>query len=192
MRSLVVIVALAGTASAGPVLRLGTVGGTDSSAPGDRESGFAAGAGYRSGGFTAELDYAYLDYDGSEGIGGGSHRLGVLLQATVLQSHCKRDEVYCPHIDLEAGAGRRWIHWENDTSSSMYSLMQNTVDRQGRDLRVGISANFGLRFALDYFVFHPDDGTANVSCRSTSGGCPMQVSGDDHGVLLEVSFAIGG
>src|SRR5512140_1042081 len=112
MRTLLFVAALAGTAYAGPVVRFGTTGGTDTSAPGGKDDGVDFGAGFRSGAFTATLDYAYLDYDGTMGIGGGSHRLGVLLQATFARSRCTAGEVYCPHFDVEAGVGRRWLHWE--------------------------------------------------------------------------------
>ena len=194
MRSILVIAALAGTAHAdGVVVRVGTLGGTDSPAPGGRDDGFAGGAGYRAGNLTGELVYDYLDYDGTSGIGGGSHRVGGQLQYAVAHSHnCRQGDSYCPHLDLEAGVGRRWIKWENDRSSNAFSLMTTTAERQGMDYRVGVSVNFGLRFALEYFAFHPDSGDPSVVCRSTStGGCPMQVDGTDHGVLLEASFALG-
>ena len=193
MRSLVVIAALAGTAAAGPVVRIGSVGGTDTSAPGGRDDGITAGAGFRSGIFTAEIDYTYLSYDGTTGIGGDSHRVGGLLQAAVLQQHCRGGESYCPHVDIEAGMGRRWIEWQIERSGFEFNnLPGSTIDRTGTDYRIGLSVNMGLRFGVHYFVFKPDSGMPDISCRTTTGGCPMQVDGNEHGVMFEAAIAIGG
>jgi hypothetical protein len=110
----------------------------------------------------------------------------------VAHSHnCTQGDRYCPHFDLEVGAGRRWITWENDKSANGSGLLMSAVERHGMDYRVGVSVNFGLRFSLAYFAFHPEGDAPQISCRSTVGGCPMQVDGTDHGVLLEASFALG-
>jgi len=143
MRSLVVIAALAGTAAAGPVLRIGSVGGTDTSAPGGRDDGITAGAGFRSGIFTAEVDYTYLSYDGTTGVGGDSHRVGGLLQAAVLQQHCHNGESYCPHVDIEAGMGRRWIEWQIERSGFEFNnLPGSTIDRTGTATTFGQPRRF--------------------------------------------------
>jgi len=187
MRSLAIVLALAGTASAGPVLRVGAVGGYDTSAPGHKEDGLAMGVGYRAGGFTAQLDYAYLDYDGSTGVGGGSSKLGILLGAQFHRMECVSEP--CPHFDVDVGAGRRSISWVPGTNSVLSS--QNTIDRSGKELLLGLSVTMGWRFALHYVVFKPDEAMGPVAvCRGT---CPMKVDGgDDNALLLEVSFAYGG
>lgn len=185
MRSLAIVLALAGTASAGPVLRVGMVGGYDTSAPGHKEDGLALGVGYRTGAFTAQLDYAYLDYDGSTGVSGSSSKLGILLGATFHRMECVSEP--CPHFDLDVGAGRRSISWAPGANSVLAS--DNTIDRQGKEVLVGLSVTMGWRFALHYVVFKPDDLMQTVACR---GSCPMQVQGDDHAVMLEASFAYGG
>jgi hypothetical protein len=201
MRSLaivVVAVAAAGTAQAGPtesgtvhsgpVIRVGAVGGWDSAAPGGREDGIALGAGYRMGGFTGELDYAYLDYDGTTGVGGGTTRYGVLLQALLLSATCDPGRV-CTHLDLDVGAAERSIHWEPTPGMSTLATAA-PIDRQGRELRLGASLTFGWHLALHYVLFQPDPVPgSDLVCR---GVCPMQTRGTDNGLLLEVSFAWGG
>ncbi len=190
MRSLALVAAVLAAATtpavAGPVLRLGMVGGYDTTAPGRHDDGFAFGAGYRWDAITAQLDYAYLDYDGSYGVGGGSQRLGALVQARLAHLDCHAGEAYCPHFDLELGGSRRWVHWE--PQAMMQDLIPRSIDRAGRQLEIGLSSNFGWHLAVHYFVFKPDPGP-EIVCRGT---CPMQVTGDDTGVMLEASFAIGG
>ena len=186
MRLLASLVILAGTAHAEPVLRVGAVGGYDTAAPGHREDGLALGVGYRYDGLTAELDYAYLDYDGSTGVGGGTHRAGALAQARLLSMTCQQGEV-CPHLDLDVGAAERWVRW--DPGPGMIgAVTASPIERHGRELSLGVSANFGWRLALHYVLFQPD-AAPTFSCRGT---CPMRVTGDDVGVLLEASFVIGG
>jgi hypothetical protein len=187
MRSLLILAVLGGTATAGPVGRVGLVGGFDTSAPGHREDGIALGAGYRYEGLTAQLDFAYLDYDGSSGVGGGATRLGALLQARLLQAHCHRDEAVCPHFDLDVAAGRRHVSWDLGADAASYGVT-STVERSGRELGIGVSATFGWHFSLHYVMFQPDPGP-QFSCRGT---CPMQVTGSDKGVLFEASFVLGG
>lgn len=186
MRILVLVAFLLGTASAGPVLRVGAVGGYDTSAPGHREDGYVLGAGYRSGPLTAELDYAYLDYDGSTGVAGGANRIGALLQTRLVSATC-RPGATCPHLDFDLGAGRRWVRWEPGQNMQVPNT-DPVIERQGRELSIGLSANFGWHLALHYVLFQPDAGP-QISCR---GVCPMQVRGDDTGVLFEASFAFGG
>ncbi|MGE5184829.1 MAG: hypothetical protein ACM31C_22310 [Acidobacteriota bacterium] len=191
MRAVAIVAALVATATsvpalAGPVLRGGAIGGYDTTAPGQRDDGFVFGAGYRWDVITAELEYAYLDYDGSSGVGGGSQRLGALLQAKLAHLECHAHEAYCAHFDLDLAASRRWVHWE--PQATMQDLLPRPIDRAGRELELGISANVGWRLALHYFVFKPDP-APEVVCRGT---CPMQVTGDDTGVMLEASFAVGG
>lgn len=185
MRSLGIVALLAGSATAGPVLRGGVVGGYDTSAPGHREDGLALGAGYHLGPVTAELDYAYLDYDTTEGIGGGASQLGVLLQAKLLSLRCRPGSV-CQHVDLDLGIGRRWVTWQPGEESQTPSFAPAT-EHQGRMVELGISFNFALHFALHYVAFDPDRGPQAI-CR---GECPMQVTGSDHGVLFEISLVIG-
>ncbi len=181
MRTLAIVALLGGTAGAGPVLRAGAVGGYDTAAPGHHEDGLALGVGYRYDGLTAELDYAYLDYDGSTGVAGGTQRVGALAQARLLSASCHGDEV-CPHIDLDVGAAQRWVHWQ--AASPIGVLDSASADRHGRELQFGLSATFGLHFSLHYVLFEPDAAPSYV-CR---GSCPMQVTGNDTGVLLEASF----
>ena len=187
MRSLAIVALLAGTATAGPVVRVGAVGGYDTAAPGHREDGIALGLGYRYDGLTAELDYAYLDYDGSTGIGGGTQRMGLLGQARLLQQTCKDGEV-CPHLDLDVGAAQRWVHWTPQGPGMLGSAAQATTERHGRELMIGVSANFGWHLSLHYVLFQPEAGPT-FACRGT---CPMQTTGNDAGLLLEASFAFGG
>ena len=106
--ALVILAALEMPAMAGPVVRIGVVGGYDASAPGHREDGIAAGVGYKYGPWTAELDLSYLEYDGSAGVGGGASRAGILVQHELLRRQpCENGT--CPHIDLDLGIGRRWV-----------------------------------------------------------------------------------
>ena len=175
-------------ATAEPVGRIGAVGGYDASAPGHREDGLAAGAGYRYGPWTAELDYSYLQYDGSTGVGGGAHRAGVLMQHLLYAGRCS--EGTCPHIDLDLGLGYRWVSWEYDRSN--LGVAASPLSFRGRELEVGFSANFLLHLALHYVVFEPESATLSVSCRSTRGCSPMLPSIGHVGVLLEASFALGG
>lgn len=186
MRIVGIIVVLAGTASAGPLLRVGAVGGYDTAAPGHREDGLALGVGYRYDGLTAELDYAYLDYDGSTGVGGASQRVGVLGQARLLSMTCQPNEV-CPHLDLDVGLAQRWVRWE-PTSTTMLGATA-PLEHHGRELSLGVSANFGWRLALHYVLFEPAaDAGPTFTCRGT---CPMRVVGNDVGVLFEASFVLG-
>ena len=168
MRTLAIVVVLAGTASAGPVVRVGAIGGYDTAAPGHHEDGLTVGVGYRYDGLTTELDYAYLDYDGSTGVGGWTQRVGALAQARLVSMACSHGEV-CPHLDLDVGAAERWVHW---TPNGLGAV---NVDRRGRELRLGVSANFGLHLALHYVLFQPDATPGpGFSCRGT---CPMNVTG---------------
>jgi hypothetical protein len=190
MRTLAVLVALAGTATAGPVFRVGMVGGYDSSAPGHKEDGLALGAGYWWGPVTAELAYSYLDYNPANGIGGGANRLGGLLQARLASMDCHKGA--CPHFDLDLGAGWRWLEWQPGSMSSSTgndALVGAPIDRSGREVTIGVSGTFGWHFALHYVAFKPDDTGPTIVCR---GSCPMRVSGSDDAVLLEASFVIGG
>jgi hypothetical protein len=187
MRILAIVALLGGTAAAGPVVRGGAVGGYDTAAPGHHEDGLALGLGYRYDGLTAELDYAYLDYDGSTGVGGNTQRIGALGQAKLFSFACHPGGEVCPHMDLDVGAARRTVHWT--PAPNVLGAPSTSVDRAGRELRLGVSANFGLHLALHYVLFQPDDPMPAFSCR---GSCPMRVSGDDRGVLLEASFVWGG
>jgi hypothetical protein len=187
MRTFAIVALLAGTATAGPVVRVGAVGGYDTAAPGHREDGIALGLGYRYDGLTAELDYAYLDYDGSTGIAGGTQRMGVLGQARLLQMTCAAGEV-CPHLDLDVGAAQRWVRWTPSGPGMLGAAAQPTTERRGRELMIGASANFGWHLSLHYVLFQPDEGPQYV-CRGT---CPMRTTGNDTGLLLEASFAFGG
>ena len=189
MRSLLIVGLLAGSATAGPVLRGGVVGGYDTSAPGQREDGLSLGAGYRFAPLTVELDYAYLDYDTTDGIGGGASQLGMLLQAQLVSPRCRPREV-CPHFDLDLGVGWRWLTWQPGLDSGTPSFAP-AIEHQGRMVELGISGNFGWHYALHYVVFDPvSEMGPPVICR---GQCPMHVSGgSDHGVLFEISYVIGG
>ena len=186
MRSLALVIVLAGTANAGPVVRAGAVGGYDTAAPGHREDGLALGLGYRYDGLTAEVDYAYLDYDGSTGVGGGTQRIGLLAQARLASATCQHGEI-CPHLDLDVGAAERWVHWTPGSGVPGIATAPD-VERHGHELLIGASANMGWHLSLHYVLFKPD-AAPGFSCR---GICPMQTTGNDVGLLLEASFVIGG
>lgn len=190
MKTLAVLALLTGTAVADPVLRGGALGGVDTAAPGNKEDGVTFGAGWRYEAFTAELDYAYLDYDGSTGVGGYTQRIGVLAQAALFHpARCEKGDHYCPHVDLDLGVGRRWINWTPSAYSLAADNDMNTVTKVGSEYQVGVSVNMGLRLSLHYVVFKPDEATTEISCRGT---CPMRTVGNDTGLLLEASFAWGG
>jgi hypothetical protein len=186
MRSMAIVVALAGTASAGPVVRIGVIGGYDATAPGHRDDGLVAAAGYAMGPLTAELQYAYLDYDGSDGVEGSSQRAGLLLQAR-LATLKSREHEPSSHVDLDVGVGERWVHWEPGHDMP-YPVVAPPIDRHGREVSLGVSATFGWRWALEYVLFRPDAGPM-FTCRGT---CPMQQQGDASAVLLEVGWVFGG
>lgn len=178
------------TASAGPVARLGAVGGYDETAPANRADGLAAGAGYRFGPWTAEVDFSYLQYDGSQGVGGGTTRAGVLLQHEIYAGKC--EEGTCPHVDLDLGVGYRWVNWQFDQQG--YGPTAAPVNFRGRELELGLSANFLLHLALHYVLFEPQSDTLEVACRSTQGGCTRSTlpSIGNVGVMFEASFVLGG
>ncbi len=186
MRSLLIVGLLAGTAAAGPVLRGGVVGGYDTSAPGNREDGLALGAGYRYGPLTVELDYQYLEYNGADGVGGGASQLGVLLQGRMWSATC-RPGVTCPHLDLDLGAGRRSVRWEPGREAQV-PVYAPPTEVDGRVLEIGPSMTMGWHYSLHYVVFQPDPGPT-FACR---GACTMQSNASDRGVLLEISYTIGG
>ncbi len=194
MKIVALITAVSATAAAGPVARFGAVGGYDTSAPGNRDDGMAAGLGWRQDWITAELDYAWLDYDGTDQInatpiGGNANHLGVLLQARLINRGCPSSYI-CNHLDLDLGTGERWVHWQPEP----VGLAINTpppVNLRGSDYTVGLSINVGWHFAVHYVVFKPDVSTVQTVCRGT---CPMQsaMSGDDRAVMFEASFVVGG
>jgi len=191
MRIFLALAALGGTAVAGPVGRIGTVGGYDASSPSHRSDGLALGAGYYFGPVTTELAYSYLDYNAADGIGGGAHRLGALVQTKLFQMTCEAGRV-CPHFDLDLGIGYRWLHWEPGSMSTYdanNASVAPTVDHQGKEVTAGVSATFGWHFALHYVVFTPDDNQPTFTCR---GVCPMKTTGNNDALLLEASFAWGG
>ncbi len=185
MRSMAILVALAGTAGAGPVARLGVTGGYDATAPGHRDDGIAAGAGYSFGVLTAELEYAYLEYDGADGVEGMSQRAGLLLQARLATLKSRAHEP-SSHVDFDVGIGERWVHWEPGKDMP-YPNVAPPIDRHGREVSLGVSATFGWRWALEYVLFTPDAGPM-FTCRGT---CPMQQQGDASAVLLEVGWQFG-
>jgi len=186
VRSLALVVALAGSAAAGPVARVGVIGGLDATAPGHRDDGIAVGAGYRFGVLTAALEYAYLDYDGSDGVGGSSQRAGFVLQAQLFTFNSREPEPRS-HFDFEVGAGERWVHWEPGHDQLWPSTMP-PIDRHGREVSLGVSATFGWRWALRYVLFQPDAGPM-FTCRGT---CPMQQQGAASAVLLDIGLQFGG
>ena len=184
------LLGFASTAVAGPVLRIGAVGGYDASAPNQKEDGLAAGVGYRMGPWTAEADYSYLDYDGTNGVGGGAHRAGVLVQRAIYQAPC--EEGACPHVDLDLGVGYRWVDWTFDKSG--LGTVAAPISFSGREFEVGLSANFLVHLALHYVVFEHASDAMDTACRSTKGcsGSANLPSIGNVGVLLEASFALGG
>lgn len=176
---------------AGPVARVGMVGGYDASSPSHKDDGLALGAGYYFGPVTTELAYSYLDYNAADGIGGGAHRLGALVQTKLLSAQCEKGRV-CPHFDLDLGVGYRWLHWEPGSMSTYATnnaLTAPAVDHQGREVTVGVSATFGWHIALHYVVFQPENDQPTFTCR---GICPMTTTGNSDAVMLEASFALGG
>jgi hypothetical protein len=189
MRALVVVATFLGAAaaSAGPVARGGMIGGYDTSAPGHKEDGLALGVGYRFGWLTTELDYAYMEYDDTTGFGGGANHAGLLLQAQLFSAP-RRLGYTRPHFDFDLGAGWRWLHWQPESPGiNGFKYSERPTARHGRELVAGLSANFGVRLALHFVLFQPEVGPP-ISCR---GSCPMQVSGDELGVLFEASFVVG-
>ena len=183
------VVALAETAHADPVVRIGAVGGYDTSAPGNRDDGLTVAAGYRFGRVTLEAEYSDLDYDGTAGFGGGAQRFGGLIQTLIASAKCEPGQV-CPHLDLDLGVGERWVHWQpaQNLGYEAGSIM-TTIDHQGREVSAGLSATFAWHFSLHYVVFQPDtDNQLSAICR---GICPMRVQGNAPGVMFEASYVIG-
>ena len=196
LKVVAIVVALAGTAAAGPMARFGAVGGYDGSAPGNRDDGIAAGLGWRHDWVTAELDYAWLDYDGTDRIGdslnpigGNANHFGVLVQARLINRGCPSSYI-CNHLDLDLGAGERWVHWQPEPVGLGINTPPPT-DWHGADYTIGLSINVGWHFAIHYVVFKPDQSSLTTVCR---GSCPMQTlsKGDDNAVMFEASFVVGG
>ena len=103
----------------------------------------------------------------------------------VLSATCRPGTI-CPHLDLDVQVGRRWVTWQPDDVYFRPNTMP-AIERQGRELEVGVSATFGWHFALHYMVFAPDPGP-EVLCRGT---CPMQTRGTDTGLLFEAAWVFG-
>ena len=186
MRHLLLVIAFTGVVSAGPLARLGGVGGYDTSAPGHHDDGVGIAVGYRFDRITLVGDFAYLDYDKSEGYGGGATRYGAMLQTMLVSSHCN-EGVGCSHLDFDVGIGHRSVRWE-PAEMGFATASDPTVEREGAEYRVGFSATFmPLHFGLHYVLFKPDAGP-EVLCRGT---CPMRTTGNDPGVLLDATFVVG-
>src|SRR5262245_9018621 len=76
------MLAVAGTASAGPTARFGlTYGVAEPTLPDAHEVGPTLGVGYRLGPIVAEFDYAYLSFLDDNTTDGGVHRLGGAVRA---------------------------------------------------------------------------------------------------------------
>jgi hypothetical protein len=186
MRHLLLLVAFTSAASAGPLARFGGVGGYDTSAPGHYDDGISIAVGYRFDRLSVVADYAYLDYDKSEGFGGGAQRYGAMLQTMLASAHCNPG-VTCTHLDFDVGLGYRTVRWE-PVQMGLIPTTDPVVDRQGRELRIGLSATFvPLNFGLHYVLFTPDAGP-EVLCRGT---CPMRTVGSSPGVMLDATFVVG-
>jgi hypothetical protein len=172
----------------GPVGRVGVVGGYDQSAPAHREDGLATAVGYRMGPWTGGAEYSYLEYDGSSGVGGGAHRAGLFVQHSIYQAKCEQGT--CPHVDFDLGAGYRWVNWNFDQTG--VGVIAQPVSFKGREVQIGLSADFFMHIALHYVVFDPEGDTMEVACRSTRG-CGQTLPSIGHaGLMLEASFALGG
>jgi len=185
VRSFAIVALLASAAHAEPVARLGMVGGYDESAPAHQEDGFIAAGGYRAGAFTATLEGSLVDYSGSGAFTGGANRVGALAQLRIVSARCSDR---CPHVDLDAGVGYRWLHWEPHEYVSYGLYDHPSLTREGAELAIGVSATFGWHFSLHYVLFDPR-APPSFACR---GVCMAPPTDPSSAVLLEAGWAFGG
>jgi hypothetical protein len=203
----VLLLAAAGTATAGPTTRFGlTMAASDQSAPGETELGPTIALGEIMGPLTLEVDYAYLSFMDTHTEHDGMQRLGVNLRAEVYRVSADRCRRFfaCTRgsaLFVEGGVAERYGQWHIDSLTTS----PNDSER-AREAHVGIGIEldnrlvpyrygwqFGVRLAVT-----PHDPLMDASCRSTtcatpasSGGTTAASGGTDKAVLLEWTFLVG-
>ena len=182
-----VVALLASSARAGPVVKLGAVGGYDEAAPAHQEDGFLVAGGYRGGALTVTAEASYLDFAGSGAFAGAANRVGAVGQLRVVSA--RRDANRPPpHLDLDVGAGYRWLHWQIASTHDNPLIDRSGLTREGAELVAGLSATFGvLHMSLHYVLFDPRSPPPYI-CRGT---CTQPPSSSSSSLLFEASFVFG-
>jgi hypothetical protein len=195
----VLVLGVAGTASAGPNMRFGlTFAPTDQSAPNEHELGPMVAIGERLGPLTLEADYAYLSFMDTDTTQNGMQRLGVNLRADLFSNTSARCRMMmaCTRrnaLYVEGGVAERYGQWHLDAQTLSPS---NTSHSREEHIGVGIELDnhlvpyrYGWQFGVRFAVAPHDD--LMETCRGSTCSTGPQTGGQDKAVLIEWAFLIG-
>lgn len=194
-----VLVAIAGVASAEPSLRAGlTLGLADQAAPGVFQIGPQLSLGQRLGVFTGEIDYAYLSFFDPYASPTGVHRLGVTLRAELMRDLGHARHILGAHaLFVEAGGAERFGRWQLDAQT--YYPRKTPVPEAHAGVGLELDNRVwprrdGWQVAVRFAV-SPADHPVPLACRGADCGLAMPMAannGLDRSVLLEWMFIFGG